>query len=340
MLQLTIHHMIEDIMLEKEKKVLTTRRQEIGRMGAMAREDKKHGVPQATHGAPDKPLKIGDIEIGCYVLNNGVRVVTQKEMIKGVGLSVGRGKTEDAVDSDGIGELPTFISQNWIKPFLSNDLTASVRTPIKFRHPNGGTLAHGYPATVLVDICESVLSARKAGALQKRQEPIADRCETLMRGFARVGIIALVDEATGYQEKRDKDELHKILSLYLSEERLAWAKRFPDEYYKNLYRLRGWSYPSAKGHTPLVGKLTNQLVYEKLPEGVLTELRHKNPIDPDTGSRKHKHHQFLSEGVGVPGLRDHMLQLVAIMRAEDNWDEFERKFQRVFPGAAIDVNDE
>mgnify|MGYP003561277120 CR=1 FL=1 len=52
-----------------------------------------------------------------------------------------------------------------------------------------------------------------------------------MRAFARVGITALVDEATGYQYERENDELQKILKAYISEELLPWQKRFPDIFY-------------------------------------------------------------------------------------------------------------
>jgi hypothetical protein len=38
----------------------------------------------------------------------------------------------------------------------------------------------------------------------------------LLRGFARVGIIALVDEATGFQRDRTKDALSKILEAYIA----------------------------------------------------------------------------------------------------------------------------
>jgi len=54
--------------------------------------------------------------------------------------------------------------------------------------------------------------------LSPRQKIIADQCEILVRSFAKVGIIALVDEATGYQYEREKAELQVILKTYISEE--------------------------------------------------------------------------------------------------------------------------
>ena len=80
------------------------------------------------------------------------------------------------------------------------------------------------------------------------QEHIGASADILMRGLAHVGIIALVDEATGYQVVREREELHHILEAYINQELLPWSKTFPDGYYQELFRLRGWEYspPSVK----------------------------------------------------------------------------------------------
>ena len=97
-----------------------------------------------------------------------------------------------------------------------------------------------------------------------------------MRGFARVGITALIYEATGYEKIKDRDELEKILEAYISKELLPWTKRFPDDFYQHLFRLRGWQYrPLSIKRPKYVGKLTNELIYDKLPKGVLNDLRGK-----------------------------------------------------------------
>jgi len=122
------------------------------------------------------------------------------------------------------------------------------------------------------------------------------------------------------------------LAVYLAEEKLKWAKMFPDEFYRQIYKLKGWQYPKGSTRrTPLVGKITNELVYERLPQGVLNELKKRNPMQPKTNRRKWKHHQFLSEDIGQPDLRDHLLQLIAVMRASANWNTFKRLFVRAFP---------
>ena len=303
----------------------------IARRSAQARWAEAKRLPQATHGSADHPLKIGDIEIPCYVLEDGTRVLSQRGVLGGVGLSPSGG---------GGDRLVGFLTGRGISPFASSDLMAAIEAPIKFRHTKGGGVAFGYPATILPDLCDVVLAARSAGALQKQQMHIADQCEMLVRGFARVGIIALVDEATGYQEERDREELHRILEAYLSAERLAWAKRFPDEFYKQIYRLKSWKWPPVgRAKPPILGHITNDIVYDRLPPGVLEELRHRNPKQQTTGHRKWKHHQFLSADFGQPDLRDHLLQVIAVMRVSRSWDGFKRNFDEAFPkpGSQIEL---
>ena len=182
-------------------------------------------------------------------------------------------------------------------------------------------------------LCEVYLSARDANSLTKSQLPLAIVSEMLVRSLSRIGIIALVDEATGYQEERERDAIQKLLAIYLSEERLKWAKMFPDEFYKQLFRLRGWTYrPLSVRRPQIVGKLTNQLVYEKLPPHVLDELKRLNPVkNKKTGRRGAAHFQHLSADIGQQDLRDHLLQLIAIMRISSNWSSFQRNFARAFP---------
>lgn len=274
-------------------------------------------IVKSTHSGK---LSIGDIELPCSVLEDRRRVLSGRGMTTAIGMK-GRGQ--------GVARITTHPA---LKSFISKDLAMAIDRPILFSGVGTRETA-GYEATILSDLCAAILEARDAGALRTVQEirygVFADR---LIRAFAKVGIVALVDEATGYQDERERDELHKLLAKYLSEERLAWAKRFPDEYYKQMYRLWGWPWPTGRHKTPYVGQLTNRLVYDRLPPGVMDALKEKNPTEPGTGRRKWKHHQFLSEDLGQPDLRDHLLQLIAIMRASPTKEAFEDNFQRVFPG--------
>ncbi|GEO43491.1 hypothetical protein SAE02_76390 [Skermanella aerolata] len=310
-------------------KLSSEERKAIAIAGAQARWAKadpgRENLSRAICGSVDKPLMIGDIEIPCYVLDDERRVLTVAGMSRGMAMAQGGSMVR------GLNRFELFISRDRIKPFVSASLAERIHSPIIFLTTSGGK-AYGYEAEVLVELCEAVLAAREARVLQKQQEGIAHRCELLVRGLARVGIVALVDEVTGYQQVRARDALHKILEAYIAPELLPWTKRFPNEFYVELYRLLNWSInPLAAGKPGYVGTLTNSLVYDKLPPGVVDELRLQNPVNPDTKRRRYKHHQFLSEDIGNPHLEKHISQVIALMRASDDWHMFKRLFRRAFP---------
>lgn len=284
----------------------------------------KTDLPQAEFGDADKPLRLGVSEIACYVLDDGRRILSNAGMLKAMGMS--RGGSGGA-DGD---RLAHFMRGETLKPFMSQGLLDATAYPLLFNTPNN-KVAHGYEATLLVDICDAVLEARKAGVLKTHQVHIAAQCEILVRAFAKVGIIALVDEITGYQEFRARDELNKILDKYIVKELVGWAKRFPDEFYEEMFRLRGWNYdPMSVARPGYVGTLTKDVIYARLPPGVIQELEKKNPpVRP--GQRRWKHHQWLTEDVGQNHLKNHMIGVLALMRGAASWSQFHRMLERSYP---------
>ena len=273
-------------------------------------------------GAPDKPLVIGDIEIPAYVLEDETRVLSQRGFLGAIGRSVSR--------PAGSGEqLPAFLSSERLKPFISNELAAA-SNPILFQPPDGGRSAYGYPATLLPQVCEVYLKARDAGVLQKQQTHIAEKADIIIRGLATVGVIALVDEATGYQEIRARRALATILEKFIAKELQPWTKTFPYEFYELIYKLRGWDGPEGSKRTPLIGKITNDLVYERLAPGVLDELRKRTPRLP-SGHRPHKFFQWFTPDVGHPKLKEHLASVMTLMKVGPTWNRFYANLNRALP---------
>jgi hypothetical protein len=275
-------------------------------------------------------LKIGDLEIECAVLEDGRRVLSQRGVNRALGRTHGGAEFRRKQESDG-GGLPIFLMPKYLQPHISNDLATVVRQPIFYKTGRGGANAHGIDATLLPQICDVWIRADDAGDLAPQQESVAERARILIRGLAHVGIVGLVDEATGYQEVRDKQALQAILDAYLRKELAAWAKRFPDEFYQQMFRLRGWQWRGMSVNRPsVVGKYTLDLVYERLAPGIVEELEKKNPKD-GKGNRPAKHHQWLTEDVGHPALAQHLHAVIGFMRASATWDGFYRLMQRAFP---------
>lgn len=280
-------------------------------------------LPRATH---EGDIRLGEYIIHCAVLEDGRRVLTQSDLM----IALGRARQAKGRNYyDGDVNLPAFLTAKNLKQFIDNDLYVT-SSQIEFR-PMKGAKAFGYPAELLPKVCEVFLRARDEGVLTHMQIHVARQADILMRALAHVGITALVDEATGYQQVRDRDALQKILELYLLKEFAAWAKRFPDDFYKELFRLRGWQWNKLSVARPgYVGKLTNDLVYERLAPGILDELKRKNPKS-ETGTRKTRHHQWLTEDVGHPALAQHLHAITALMRAANDWKTFYSMVERALP---------
>ena len=152
-----------------------------------------------------------------------------------------------------------------------------------------------------------------------------------MRGFARVGIIALIDEATGYQRDRAKDALASILEAFIAKELQPWIRTFPSAFYEEIFRLRGLEYPSGSVQRPqYFGILTNDIVYKRIAPGILDELKRVTPKD-EAGRHKQKLFQHLTSNIGYPKLREHLGSVVAIMKLSSGWHDFMGKLDRLHP---------
>ena len=292
-------------------------------------------VLKAAYGAPDKPLIVNNIEIPCYVLEDGQRVLVQSGLLKALGMSTG------GASKAGSRKIDEFIDNSAIKPFIDRELSHRVKNAINFKTTSGAS-ATGYEATILVDICDAVLEAKKRKTLFKSQAHIAEQAEMLMRSFAKVGIIALVDEVTGYQYDREKDELQKILKAYISEELLAWEKRFPDEFYREIFRLNGWVFTVSqiqRGERPgIIGTWTKKYIYSVLPKGVLKALLDKTQRN-DKGKLKTQLHRSLTREQGIEHLNKQIIITVGFMNISDNWKQFEKIWNKKFGQQELFNND-
>ena len=308
----------------RAEKLSPEERREIARQAAEARwstDRKSQHIIRATH---EGELPLGNLRIPCAVTEDGTRLLTQHGFLMAIGRS---GKPAGGRGS-GFERVAPFLDLDNLKPFISKDLEASTY-PIQFRVRRGK--AWGYRAELLPQVCEVYLKARDAGVLLKYQEKFAKACDALMRALAHVGIVALVDEATGYQEVRDRKALQAILDAFLRKELAAWASCFPNEFYKEMFRLRGWEWANISSKRPrMAGKLTKDIVYSRLAPGILQELEERNPAN-ENWYRKARHHQWLTQDVGHPALAQHLHAIVAFMKVSKTWDQFYQMLNKAFP---------
>jgi hypothetical protein len=292
-------------------------------------------VPLATHAGT---LDLAGVSIDCWVLSDGRRMLSQRGLYKALGMSSGGGKG----GARKIAALVTGIivkassgaesgaSATWWRAV--RNLVLKLQSPTDFVLPDRRTHALGYEATLLAEVCEAVLHARDANALHHRQIHLARYAELLMRAFAAVGIVALVDEATGYQETRERRALAAIFKKFISAGVNAWTRTFPEEFYQEIFRLRGWEY-SATGirkRPGIVAYYTNDLIYLRLAPGILKTLQTLVERYP-TGRPKDKLFQRLTLDHGHPALREHLGRVIMLARISPDWNVFMGHMQHVLP---------
>lgn len=312
--------------LARAKSLSPERRSEIARNAAKARNS--NAIPMATHIGE---LKIGDVVLPCAVLADGTRLISQGGIASAFGPVTGGYQMRKRSSEDHDGVLPPFLVATSLQPFISSDLRTLVSSPKRYKDPRGGPARIGIDATLLPKVCEVWLKARDAGALTKIQEPVAYRAEILTRGLANVGIVALVDEATGFQRDRAKDALATILEAFIAKELQPWVQTFPTDYYQELFRLRGLDFQKDSVRRPqYFGVLTNDIVYKRIAPGVLEELKRVTPRNED-GRPKAKYFQSLTSNTGYPKLREHLGKVVMMMQLSNTYQDFKEKLERFLP---------
>lgn len=274
----------------------------------------------------DGLINLNGVDIDCYVLEGGTRVLSSREIQRVLSMV---DEVDDGKQTAGT-RLTRYLNQKSLKPFIYEEKEQDHFEPITCY--KGKQKINGHEATVLIDICDAFLQARNEISLSPRQQIIADQCEILVRSFAKVGLIALIDEATGYQDVRVKDALQKILDQFLLEEAKKYRVTFPLELYKEWFRLNGWQWKpeNAQKRPSVLGTWTNKYIYERMAPGLLQELEKRNPKN-ERGHRKHKHFSFLTEEIGEPRLREFFGGLIALAKASMTWRKYVRLVERAYP---------
>lgn len=296
-------------------------------------------LPQASH---DGPLQIGDSVLVAAVLPNGKRLLSQGTVLQ----AIGRSRTPKAGTGgfSTVDGLPFFLQAEVLKPFISEELMLST-TPILFRLRSGARTV-GYDALVLPSICKvyqdlrnSLMSkltkgtaaeVKKAKSLYERYEKIIAACDALDHGFSKRGIIALVDDATGYRADQIKEDVLRVIAEYMSPRLVDLTKRFQPEFFEEVYRLHGWEYKPGNSHHPqYTGKFITKYIYEPLPPGVLEEMKVRLPKN-ENGNRKSQLWRTLSKDTGIPHLDKQIGDVQLMMRLSDTKAEFDQKFERIY----------
>lgn len=285
----------------------------------------KDVVLRAKYGSDKTPLIFGKLEVPCYVLEDGRRVLSGRGIQQALGSPSSSGAW-----------LSRFVNNGALSSDFragENSVADRINNPIKFQRNNAGgsqSVTYGYEGTLLIDICSTIIDANRAGIFNDAE--LVRYADVIIRSVAKVGIIALIDEATGYnkEKSRAKDELQKYLSSFLREEAARWVKTFPDSFFEDIYKMRSWTWQNTSRHPGVVGKIIGDIVYDRIGPCIHAELERLNPKN-ERGNRSSKHHQHLTE-IGKVKLGEHLATLHGLAIVSDyRWERFMAYVDKTFP---------
>lgn len=305
------------------------RRRDIAKAAAQSRWAKIANPGELPYASHQGVLPIGDVEIQVYRLHDGRRLIAKGAMARALGLK-----------SEGGSAFLRTVTRKGVRSAISDNLWEKIENPIVFKHldPDLAGTADGYEAITLIEVCDALIQARNDKRLAPSQDFLAIQAEIILRSAAKVGIVALVDAATGYVEDIKKDEYLKLWKDFVASEFRQWEKEFPDKFADMIYKIYNLKRKDPKSfrHPQFFGWFTRRYIYHPLANSngaVLDLLDEANPVVYAGGGRRYKLHQFLAEQVGVPALRQHLWQVIGIGAGARDKVDFERAFYRAFPEA-------
>jgi hypothetical protein len=257
-------------------------------------------------------LEIYTSRLAVYVLDDGRRVISRGAA------------TAFITDGKGGGNLEQYLEVEALKPYLPADWRNQF---IEFDHPQVvNRVVKGITAETFIEICQAFVAAWERGELTTdRQKELAFKAAIFMSACAKVGLIALIDEATGYQYERPIDALQFKLKLFLAEEMRKWERTFPNELWEQFGRLTKWR--GALNNRPKYwGKLVMELIYEYLDPDVAEWLRANAP-KPKHGQN---YHQWLSEQYGLKKLVEHIWKVIGVASTCSDMAELRSKMQELY----------
>jgi P63C domain len=264
------------------------------------------GFPPSPFAKHRGELNLGGNPVDCYVLDTGERVISLRAAVRSIA----------GVDSS---SLADYLAIDGLKAFINSDLLLAETRD--FHIPGTQLRGRAILAERFLEICNAYVAALQAGALRTaRQRENAVRCSIFLGACAKVGLIALIDEATGYQYERAEDALQIKYRAFIADELREWEKTFPDELWDQFGRLTNWK---GKLHQrpKWWGHLVMELIYHALDPDIARYLKNNKP-KPYHGQN---YHQWLTQDIGLRALIPHIYEVIGIAKTCRDMRELKEK---------------
>lgn len=265
-------------------------------------------------------LEVGESSLPCYVLDDGRRVFSTRGMLESLGY-------KPNARPSGI-----FESKALQPVMAAHNNPVGELNVIEF---NAGSRfnAKGYDVEKFMDMCHALSESLDNGLLTGQHVDAARKANAIIRSASKIGIVALVDEATGYQYVRAEDALQFKLKLYLAEEMRSWEKTFPDDLWIEFARLTQWDGQPTKNRPRYWGYLVMDLIYRYLDPDIAQYIKENKP-KPQKGQN---YHQWFNEDVGMKRLVEHINRVIGMAQGCETMEELKNKMHHRYGGVPIQL---
>lgn len=262
------------------------------------------------------------VDIDCYVLDDAGKtpVVSQRGMGRALGLS-DRGSA-----------LPSFLASRMMAAIDGGgELREKMHNPLRFQWGTGGgeqppTTIHGYDAALLIDLCQAIITAETEKKLPARYTKMAAQARIVVGASAKAGIRGLVYALAGYSPSAE--ETIAAFKMYVQEEARTYEREFPNELYREWYRLYGIP-DLGKGKPWLFRHLTVRHIYFPLAKSNGKILSLMRALKENDGDARKRLFQFLSE-IGARALGRHIGRVQEMAESSDTAAIYEMKVNERF----------
>ena len=188
--------------------------------------------------------------------------------------------------------------------------------------PNGAT-ASFISCNVVPEFAAGVIRQAVTGKLHPQRHSLIEPCLAIQESLAKVGIAALIDEATGYQYHRAPDALQDLFAKLIRKSASDWERRFHPDFYQAIYRLFGWTYDPSKPKPFIIGRNTLEWVYEPVfPAEILMEIKERQQSE--------KIHQWLTKEDGLQLMEKQRDAVMMIARSSTDYADFDQRCRCAF----------
>jgi len=274
---------------------------------------------KVSYGLEAYPLRIGDISIPCFILNDSKAVL----LIGGI---------QKALGYQGRSEKWLLYLLHHINKFISIDeLLQQVENPVQFQLiPRERPIlkAEGLYSKTFLDVCNTIVIAKKQGYLNIHQLNYSKSAEIMLNDLSQSNIDVLIDESTGFKFFRERsiDQLQQFLWDIFEDDAILWMKTIPPSFFSTLFEVHGFDWQDLANNTQNIAKIIYEIVFSRIPDPLLTTLRQERP------RRIYKKKNNKPEHMSHPELTIYILNVLSLIKvAKQNRNIFMRLLNKSYP---------